>query len=88
MVGMLYWDMKFGRGYADRDAEAHSEAGIDHVPKTFCLVNKHTPFHVAVIWFDARQFAVVEKALEAADYNNIQAFYWYKAECTPSRARS
>ena len=67
MVGMLYWDMKFGRGYADWDAEAHTEAELDHVLKTFCLVNKHTPFHVAVIWFDARQFAVAKKALEAAN---------------------
>ena len=22
---MLYWDMKFGRGYADWDAEPHTE---------------------------------------------------------------
>ena len=39
--------MKFGRGYADWDAEAHTEAELQHVLKTFCLVNKHTPFHVA-----------------------------------------
>ena len=80
MVGMIYWDMKFGRAYAEWDAEPHSQEEIEHVLKTFCLVSKHTPFHVAVIWFDARQFAIVEKALEAAAYNNIQSVYWYKAE--------
>ena len=44
MVGMLYWDMKFGRAYAEWDAEPHSQEEIEHVLKTFCLVNKHTPF--------------------------------------------
>ena len=58
MVGLLYWDMKFGRGYAEWDSEAHTEGELQHVLKTFGLVNKHTPFHVAVIWFDARQYAV------------------------------
>ena len=77
---MIYWDMKFGRQYAEWDAEPHTEGEIEHVLKTFCLVNKHTSFHVAVIWFDARQFAVVEKALEAASYSHIQPIYWYKCE--------
>ena len=56
--------MKFGRDYAEWDAL--TEAELDHVLKTFCLVNKHTPFHVAVIWFDPCQFSIVEKALETA----------------------
>ena len=34
---MLYWDMKFGKGYADWDAEPHTEGELDHVLKTFCL---------------------------------------------------
>ena len=72
--------MKFGRGYAEWDSEAHTEGELQHVLKTFGLVNKHTPFHVAVIWFDVRQYPVVEASLEAAGYNNLQAFYWYKAE--------
>ena len=80
VVGMIYWDMKFGRKYADWDAEPHTPEEIEHVLKTFCLVNKNTPFHVAVIWFDARQFADVEKALEAASYTHLQPMYWYKAE--------
>jgi hypothetical protein len=77
---MLYWDMKFGKGYADWDAEPHNEGELYHVFKTFCLVNKHTSFHVAVIWCDVRQYAMVEKALEAAAYGHIQPIYWYKVE--------
>jgi hypothetical protein len=42
--------MKFGRQYADWDAEAHTEGELDHILKSFCLVNKNTAFHVAVIW--------------------------------------
>ena len=57
-----------------------TEGEVDHVLKSFCLVNKHTAFHVAVIWFDARQFAMVEKALEGASYNHIQPIYWYNSE--------
>ena len=77
---MIYWDMKFGKSYADWDAEPHSEGELEHVLKTFCLVNKHTYFHVAVIWCDYRQVAMVEKALESASYNHIQPIYWYKVE--------
>ena len=80
MVGMLYWDMKFGRQYADWDAEAHTEGELDHILKSFCLVNKNTAFHVAVIWCDYRQLALVEKALEGASYNHIQSIFWYKSE--------
>ena len=94
MVGMIYWDMKFGRCYADWDAEPHTPEELEHVLKTFCLVNKQTPFHVAVIWFEARQFAEVEKALEAASYNNIQPLHLVQGRTepalpsTPSRACS
>ena len=77
---MLYWDMKFGRGYADWDAEAHSEDELDHILKAFCLLNKHTTFHTAVIWCDYRQIAMLEKVLEGASYNHIQPIYWYKCE--------
>ena len=76
VVGMIYWDMKFGRKYAEWDAEPQTPEEIEHVLKTFCHVKKHTPFHVAVIWFDARQLHIVEKALKAADYIHVQAFYW------------
>ena len=72
--------MKFGRNYAEWDAEAHTEGELDHVLKSFCLVNKHTAFHTAVIWCDYRQLAMVEKALEGAAYNHIQPIFWYKHE--------
>ena len=75
MVGMLYWDMKFGRQYADWDAEPHTEGEFVHVLNTFYLVNKHTFFHVAVIWCDYRKVAMAEKALEAAMYGHIQPIY-------------
>ena len=42
--------MKFGRGYAEWDAEAHTEGELDHVLKSFNLANVHTAFHTAVIW--------------------------------------
>ena len=72
--------MKYGREYAEWDAEAHTEGELDHVFKSFCLVNKHTPFHTAVIWCDYRHLAMVEKALEGAAYAHIQPIFWYKCE--------
>ena len=72
--------MKFGRGYAEWDAEAYTEGELDHVLKSFCLVNKHASFHTAVIWCDYRQLAMVEKALEGAAYSSIQPIFWYKYE--------
>ena len=80
MVGMLYWDMKFGRKYAGWDAEAHTEGELEHVFKTFCLVNKTIRLHTAVIWCEVFQCAVVAKALEAANYSHVQPIYWYKYE--------
>ena len=72
--------MKYGRNYAEWDAEAHTEGELDHVLKSFCLVNKHASFHTAVIWCDYRQLAMVEKALEGAAYSHIQPIFWYKYE--------
>ena len=72
--------MKYGREYAEWDAEAHTDGELDHVLKSFCLANKHTPFHTAVIWCDYRHLAMVETALEGAVYGHIQPIYWYKCE--------